>query len=72
MPSGKEKAPVGRGPRPGGVGMGVASKSEPCEPVTWGCLLVVSHMRCDDMGILTVPRRMILHAYSFCYHASWQ
>jgi hypothetical protein len=41
MPRGKENAPVGSKLRPDGVGMGVASKSEPCEPVTWGCLIVV-------------------------------
>jgi hypothetical protein len=43
MPRGRENAPVGSKPSPDGVGMGVASKSEPCEPVTWGCLIVVSN-----------------------------
>jgi hypothetical protein len=46
MPKGSEKAPVGSKPRPGGVGIGVASKSEPYEPDTWGRLLGVSK---DDL-----------------------
>lgn len=33
MPSGKAKAPVGKGKRPEGVGMGTASKSDPFGPV---------------------------------------
>jgi hypothetical protein len=43
MPRGRENAPVGSKLRPDGVGIGVASKSEPCEPVTCGCLVVVSN-----------------------------
>jgi hypothetical protein len=34
MPKGNENAPVGSGLSPDGVGIGVASKSDPCEPVT--------------------------------------
>jgi hypothetical protein len=34
MPKGNENAPVGSGVNPDGVGMGVASKRDPCGPVT--------------------------------------
>jgi len=46
MPSGKAKAPVGKGIRPGGAEMGTASNSDPLGPVI-----------CDSLqGISYIPR----------------